>query len=79
MNQQKDSENPQVFYMGRWVSREHFRAFVYNGTAQKLAESYDDYERLLNSGLWFASKDDVKPNEPVSIRAGRKPKHGADS
>ncbi len=42
----------QVLYLGRWVSREHFRAFVYNENGQYLAKSYDEYSKLISSGLW---------------------------
>lgn len=49
----------QVLYMGRWVPREHFRAFVYNSTGQKIAESYQEFSDLISSGIWFAEKKDV--------------------
>jgi len=65
----------QFLYQGRWVSKEHFRAFVYKDKAQKLAKSYDEYSKLIESGLWFPSREnmDVKP------RKIRKPKDGANS
>lgn len=47
-------EESQVLYLGRWVSREHFRAFVYNKEGQKLAKSYEEYSQLISSGLWNA-------------------------
>lgn len=72
-------ENPQVLYQGRWVNRNHFRAFVYNGESQKLANSYDEYSKLIESGLWFSSLHEVQPKQPVSIKQSRKTKHGADS
>lgn len=79
MNQSLDSKVPQVFYQGRWVNRDHFRVFVYNATTQKLANSYKEYSDLIESGLWFSSKDEIEPKQPVSIRQGRKAKNGANS
>lgn len=75
----EESENSQVLYQGRWVARDHFRAFVYNATEQKLANSYQEYSELIESGLWFASKDAVEPKQPINIRSGRKAKNGANS
>ncbi len=55
-------EEKQFEYKGRWVNKEHFRAFVYNGKGeQKLAESYDQFEAMIGSGVWFASKVDASP------------------
>ena len=44
----------QVLYNGRWVSREHFSAFVYNNEGQKLAKSYQEFSDLVSSGVWQA-------------------------
>lgn len=79
MTKQKETADSQVFYQGRWVSRAHFRAFVYNGETQKLANSYDEYVRLIESGVWFSSKEDIQPKQPVNIKSGRKTKHGTTS
>jgi hypothetical protein len=65
----------QVFYNDRWVDKSTFRAFVYHGEEQKLANSYEEYEKLITSGLWFSSKKDV-PKEGKVIKIG-KSKHGA--
>ena len=49
----------QDIYMGRWVDREYFRTFVFSapdalkGTQKKLAKSWDEYQSLIASGLWF--------------------------
>lgn len=48
----------QVLYLGRWVSREHFRAFVYNSTGNKLAKSYHEFSEMISSGIWFAEPKD---------------------
>ncbi len=57
MNQEKTQKkrSEQVFYNGRWIDKDHFRAFIYNGADKKLAESYKQYEDLLSTGLWFSS------------------------
>lgn len=52
----------QVLYLGRWVSREHFCAFVYNTTGQKLVKSYDEFSSMISSGAWFAEPKDVPSN-----------------
>ena len=46
-------------YLGRIVSKDHFRAFIYapNGS-QKLVESWDEYEQHMKSGLWFATPEE---------------------
>jgi hypothetical protein len=52
------SEN-QFLYLDRWVSKDTFRAYVYNNKHDsKLANSYKDYQELLASGLWFPEKPD---------------------
>lgn len=63
------SKNDQVQYLGRWVNKEHFRAFVYNEKGeQQLAKSYEHFESLIGSGVWFA--------EPVDASHKRKHKDG---
>ncbi len=79
MNQERESADSQVLYQGRWVNRHHFRAFVYNTSGQKLANSYDEYVKLIEGGLWFSSLEEVQPKEPVHIRSGRKAKNGTNS
>lgn len=48
-------EEQQVLYMDRWVSREHFRTFVYNKDGRKLVKSYDEYCKAISSGMWTAT------------------------
>ncbi len=72
----------QFLYCGRWVKKAHFRAFVYKGESQKLANSYAEYEELIGSGLWFPSKDEeilTIPRSVPVIRKKRKVPDGADS
>jgi len=62
----------QFNYLGRWVDKHTFRAFVYSDKGdEKLANSYQEFISLTTSGLWYASK----PNAPKD----RKPKHGTPS
>ncbi len=69
----------QVLYLGRWVSREHFRAFVYNSSGEKMANSYQEFSDLISSGVWFAEKQDIpkkdEENEATNVVA-IKPKRG---
>lgn len=51
------SNSGQVPYLDRWVQRDHFCAFVYNGSEQRLAKSYDEFTNLIASGLWFDRPD----------------------
>lgn len=55
----------QILYLGRWVSRKHFRAFVYNSTDCKLVNSYNEFCSLISSGAWFAEKPIEVTIEPV--------------
>lgn len=67
----------QVNYLGRWVSKEHFRVFVYDANGnQKLANSYDEYTNLVANGSWLVEKPG-KTEKPA--KAGRKLKNGSDS
>lgn len=75
INQEKLNAHGQVEYLGRWVDKKFFRAFVYSLTDQKLAKSYEEFKNLVGSGLWFISKEDaqksveseVKPDAEVKI------------
>lgn len=78
MNQTQEKE-PQVNYLGRWVDKKHFRTFVYNKTEQKLATSYDEYLKLIESGLWFSQKEEVENVSviPITAKPNGKAKHGS--
>ncbi len=57
----------QVLYLGRWVPRNSFRAFVYNSTGTKLCESYDEFEQCISSGVWMAElPKELKPCHSIS-------------
>lgn len=81
MQQKKTAiHDDQVMYQGRWVGKKNFRVFIYNATASKLVNSYDEFEREIASGLWFASQDDIAiPKQPVNKHTGRKAKDGGTS
>lgn len=63
-----------AIYLGRIVSKEHFRTFIYAADgAKKLVESWDEYERNMESGLWFSLKKDALARVPVEkIKRPRK-------
>ena len=60
-------------YLGRIVEKEHFRTFVYAPDGkQKLVESWDEFERCMESGLWFSTKEDattrIEVEKPKRVR-----------
>jgi hypothetical protein len=63
----------QVLYLGKWVDKSSFGAFVYNDKdEQKLANNYAEYESLIASGIWFATKPDPslkKEKKKDAVRA----------
>lgn len=73
----------QVIYLGRYVNREHFRAWVYDANGdQKLADDFNEFEDLLATGLWFAEKQEAQPKvEIIKSVAKRKRRqaNGSDS
>lgn len=73
MNQTRKKKVEQFEYLGRWVDKSGFRAFVYDARGeQKLADSFSEFESLLASGVWFAKKPEKARIENVK----RKPKDG---
>lgn len=59
-------DEKQFQYLGRWVNKEHFRAFVYNDKGeQQLAKSHAHFEQLIGSGVWFASKTEASPKRKL--------------
>lgn len=58
----KDFHEGQFQYLGRWVNKEFFRAFIYNDKGEsKLANSYQEFESLTHSGIWYAEKPIASP------------------
>lgn len=67
----KDDVPNQVLYLNRWVDKDHFRAYVYNETGKKLANTYEEFECLIASGLWAVEKskvDELSANEPENYK-----------
>ena len=61
MNQIKSKDDGGQFeYLGKWVAKKHFCAFVYNATGKQLAKNYEEFEKLIGSGIWFVSQDDFE-------------------
>jgi hypothetical protein len=49
-------------YKGRFVSKENFRTFIYAADgSQKLVTSWDEYEKHMETGIWFATRMDATP------------------
>jgi len=66
-------------YQGRLVSKVNFRAFIYaSDGSQKLVNSWDEFENHMQTGLWFASKDDALVSQDVMPKAIKKAKKEKD-
>lgn len=66
-----------AIYLGRIVSKENFRAFIYASDGrQRLAESWDEFEALMQIGVWFATADEAKQSIEVKEpeKAASKPR-----
>lgn len=51
-------------YLGRIVSKENFRTYVYaKGGAKRLVGSWDEFEDAMASGAWFAT---LEPEEVLT-------------
>lgn len=47
-------------YLGKVVSKENFRVFIYaKDGSKKLVESWEEFEKHMENGLWFSSKEDA--------------------
>jgi hypothetical protein len=65
-----------AIYLGRIVEKKNFRAFVYGPNGErKLVESWDAFEAAMQSGIWFASKEDAEESKVLpSEEEDAKPK-----
>jgi hypothetical protein len=62
----KKDQSEQFLYLGRWVDKKGFRAFVYDKDGNEtLANSYPEFEKLTSSGIWFASREDASPKRKL--------------
>ncbi len=59
MTQKNDIHEGQFEYLGRWVDKKHFCAFVYSGLNQRLVQNYEDFIEIIATGIWFASKQEA--------------------
>jgi len=49
-----------AIYLGRVVSKKNFRTYIYCADGiSKLVESWDDFEKHMETGIWFASKKEA--------------------
>jgi len=49
-----------AIYLGKLVDKAKFRTNIYDTTGKKkLVESWAEYEAAMQSGLWFATKEDA--------------------
>lgn len=77
----EDQHKGQFLYLGRWVDKKTFRAFVYDKDgAEKLASSYDEFMNLTSTGTWFASKPETETSSPIKgIKRSKKDVSSSDS
>ena len=73
-------EGTPAIYLGRIVEKKNFRAFIYgpNGE-QRLAESWEEFEANMQSGVWFATLEDAKASKGIvedseTVEVDEKPK-----
>lgn len=66
-----------AIYQGKVVQKAHFRAYVYSPDgSQHLVESWDEFEKKMESGIWFATKQqahDAFAVEPIAEEKTKKP------
>lgn len=64
-----------AMYLGRIVSKENFRAFIYAPDgSQRLAESWEEFEANMQSGVWFATPEDAKGSVAEKPKDAPKPR-----
>ena len=56
-----DDKQDLVMYLGRKIPKEGFRAYIYSKDgAEKIAESYDEYELCVSTESWFSTKEEAQ-------------------
>jgi hypothetical protein len=69
------SEDTEIFYNGKKVLKEHFRAFLYGANSTRiLAHNYAEFQRLLATGVWFIEKDQIPNTENPKAEIEDKPR-----
>lgn len=49
-----------AIYLGRIVNKEKFRTHIYGSNGEKkLVESWASYEAAMQTGIWFATREDA--------------------
>lgn len=49
-----------AIYLGRIVDKKNFRTFIYDSKGeQQLVESWKEFESCMQSGVWFATKEEA--------------------
>ena len=79
-------EGTPAIYLGRIVEKKNFRAFIYGSNGEsRLAESWEEFEANMESGVWFATREDAEASKvpandheheekPLAAKAKSKPK-----
>ncbi len=69
-------DNSPAIYLGKIVSKKHFRTFIYSiDGSKKLVESWDEYQAHVETGIWFAVNEErviVKEKEKNKPKRARK-------
>lgn len=62
-----------VPYLGNAVPRRGFRAYIYHADGRtRLVNSYDEFDALIHSDGWYASKDETQGQKEVATEAPKK-------
>jgi hypothetical protein len=62
-----------AIYLGKIVDKKYFRTFVYNSNGEhKLVESWDEFESSMQSGIWFATPEDVNVGRKNNLKVKNK-------
>lgn len=64
-----------AIYLGRPISKKNFRVFIYSPDGQEmLVNSWNEYEKHMASGLWFATKQEAENASVLAVIAESKAK-----
>lgn len=57
-----------VIYNGKRINKSGFRTFIYGYDGEKkIVNNWNEYEKHMETGLWFSCKDDVPKKEEEKI------------
>lgn len=60
-------------YLGNVVPTENFRVFIYSPTEEsKLVESWHEFEVHMQTGVWFATKEEAEEIKEQKIKRKKK-------